>query len=857
MVEGSPPKSPEPADRPTPAPGTARAAPCQIAVKSAEGAGVRLIVILVGLSGSGKTTIATALAERLNWPFEEGDDLYSPAALAKLQVGHPPDERDRWPWLEKVAALIDQWRQLGTPGVIACSALRRSYRDFLTDGRPEVRVVYLRGDRTLLASRLAERKGPLRPPSLLDRQLDILEEPDPDENPIHVDVSHPIEDVVADILRELDPQLPADPSAVTARVDRPSVQWIDASVSAAPNEAMKTFGRAESPLAIEDYALIGDCRTAALVGRNGSIDWLCLPRFDSNACFATLLGTFEHGRWRICPADPKPRVSRAYRDGTMVLETVFETADGRVTLVDFMSIGQTNSSVIRLVKGERGKVAMRLHLTLRFDYGATVPWVTQLEDGSGLTAVAGPSRVAVRSPAALQGKNFATVAEFDVAEGECVPFVMTHGPSHLPPPPPLDWQATLQETESFWRGWSARCCYTGAWRQQVQRSLLTLKALSYAETGGIVAAPTTSLPEQLGGERNWDYRYCWLRDATLTLMALMSAGYREEAQAWRAWLQRSVAGSPHQLQIMYGLSGERQLLEWEVPWLPGYQGAAPVRVGNAAAGQLQLDVYGEVMDAICQSRKHGLAPAESAWPQQQRLIEHLERIWEQPDEGIWEVRGGRRHFTFSKIMAWVALDRTVRDAETFKLPAPLERWRQLRDHMHATICEQGFDRSRNTFTQSFGSSELDASLLLMPIMGFLPPDDPRVRDTVAAIEKELVVDGFVLRYRTKTGVDGLPPGEGVFLPCSFWLADNYTLQNRDAEASALFERLLSLRNDVGLLAEEYDPHARRQVGNFPQAFSHLALIGTALNLHDIGPAQQRATSRPGSTAAQQKAERRC
>jgi GH15 family glucan-1,4-alpha-glucosidase len=694
--------------------------------------------------------------------------------------------------------LIDKWRQLGTPGVIACSALRRSYRDFLTDGRPEVRVVYQRGDRTLLTSRLAARKEPARPSSLLERQLDILEEPDPDENSIHVDVGRTIEDVVADILRELDLQLPTDQSVVTTRAERTSiqadVQRTEGSIALGSDEAMDLPRKTESPLAIEDYALIGDCRTAALVGRNGSIDWLCLPRFDSNACFATLLGTFEHGRWRIYPADSKPRVSRAYRDDTMVLETVFETADGRVALIDFMPIGQANSSVIRLVKGQRGKVAMRLHLTLRFDYGATVPWVTRLEDGSGLSAVAGPSRVALRSPVALKGRNFATVAEFDVADGECVPFVLTHGPSHLPPPAALDWRVALEETESFWRDWSARCCYTGAWRQQVQRSLLTLEALSYAESGGIVAAPTTSLPEQLGGQRNWDYRYCWLRDATLTLMALMSAGYLDEAQAWRAWLQRSVAGSPHQLQIMYGLSGERQLLEWEVPC-----------IGNAAAGQLQLDVYGELMDAIYQSRQHGLAPAESAWPQQHRLIEHLEQIWEQPDEGIWEVRGGRRHFTFSKIMAWVALDRTVRDAERFKLPAPLERWRQLRDHMHAAICEQGFDGSRNTFTQSFGSSELDASLLLMPIMGFLPPDDPRVRGTVAAIEKELVVDGFVLRYRTKTGVDGLPPGEGVFLPCSFWLADNYTLQNRDAEASALFERLLSLRNDVGLLAEEYDP----------------------------------------------------
>jgi GH15 family glucan-1,4-alpha-glucosidase len=407
----------------------------------------------------------------------------------------------------------------------------------------------------------------------------------------------------------------------------------------------------------------------------------------------------------------------------------------------------------------------------------------------------------------------------------------------------------LQQTEAFWRGWSARCTYAGPRREAVQRSLLTLKALTYAATGGIVAAPTTSLPEQLGGQRNWDYRYCWLRDATFTLLALMSAGYLEEAQAWWAWLQRSVAGSPEQIQIVYGLSGERQLIEWEVPWLPGYRGAGPVRIGNAAADQLQLDVFGELVDATYQARKHFLAPVASAWAQQQTLIEHLEDIWELPDQGIWEVRGGRRQFTFSKVMAWVALDRSVRDAERFKLDAPLDRWRQVRDRVHATICKCGFDGRRNTFTQSFGSSELDASLLLMPMVGFLPPDDPRIRGTVAAIERELLVDGFVLRYRSNTEVDGLPPGEGVFLPCSFWLADSYTLQNRDAEARALFERLLSLRNDVGLLAEEYDPRARRQVGNFPQAFSHVALIGTALNLHEVGPAQRREPEAPPLTTS--------
>lgn len=591
------------------------------------------------------------------------------------------------------------------------------------------------------------------------------------------------------------------------------------------------------PLRIEDYAMIGDCRSAALVGRNGSIDWLCWPRFDSNACFAALLGTSEHGRWQICPVDPEPRISRAYLGDTLILETIFETAEGCVSLIDFMSIGTADPAVVRIVKGRRGKVAMCMHLVLRFDYGATVPWVTRLEDGGGLSAIAGPSRAELRTPVPLRGENFATLAEFDVAEGECVPFVLTHNPSHLPPPGPLNGRIALDETEAFWLGWAARCTYSGSRRGSVLRSLLTLKALTYADTGGIVAAPTTSLPEQLGGQRNWDYRFCWLRDATLTLMALLAAGYRDEADAWRAWLQRSVAGRPDQIQIMYGLSGERRLDEWEVPWLPGYQGATPVRIGNAAATQLQLDVYGEILDAVFQARKESLG---SAWAQQKTLVAHLEQIWREPDDGIWEVRGGRQQFTFSKVMAWVALDRSVRDAERFALQAPLKRWRHVRDQIHATVCEQGFDRGKNAFTQSLGSSELDASLMLMPVVGFLPANDPRVLGTVAAIERELTVDGLVIRYRAKTGVDGLPPGEGVFLPCSFWLADNYCLQNRDREAAALFERLLSLRNDVGLLSEEYDPQARRLAGNFPQAFSHLALIGTALNLHDTGPATLRA-----------------
>jgi carbohydrate kinase (thermoresistant glucokinase family) len=809
------------------------------------------ILIVVGVAGSGKTTIATALAQRLGWPLQEGDEL-DPPAVAKIHSGHPLSARDQWSWLTKVAAWIDGCRELGTGGVITCSALKRSYRDFLTRGRPQVRVVYLHGERLLIEGHRPAPKNRSTSPDILDRHFAILEEPDADEDPIIVDVSRAVEDIVVEILRELVPQETANRDNLVSPngIDRPAVPNVKpCGPQPHPGAAHRTSLGSDLPLKIEDYALIGDCTTAALVGRNGSIDWLCWPRFDSNALFAALLGTSEHGRWRIFPADPAPRVSRAYHHDTLVLETIFDTADGRVALIDFMPIGSASSSVVRMVKGLRGKMAMQFHLALRFDYGTTVPWVTQLPDGSGLSAIAGASQVVLRTPIPLQGKDFATVAEFEVAEGECVPFVLTHGPSHLPTPPAIDASALLRKTESFWRDWSGRCSYAGPWDDAVKRSLLTLKALTYAESGGIIAAPTTSLPEQLGGERNWDYRYCWLQDATFTLMALVTAGYRDEAQAWGQWLRRTVAGSPHQLQIMYGLSGERQLIEWEVPWLPGYQGASPVRIGNAASTQLQLDVYGELIDAIYQGRTLGLAPIGSGWAVQQKLVEHLEQIWEQPDDGIWEVRGGRRQFTFSKIMAWVAMDRTVRDAERFNFQAPLERWRKVRDRMHATICGLGFDGERNAFTQSFGSGELDASLLLIPLVGFLPADDPRVRGTVAAIERELMIDGLVLRYRSETDVDGLPPGEGVFLPCSFWLANNYKLQQRDAEACALFERLLSLRNDVGLLAEEYDPKSQRQLGNFPQAFSHLALIGTALSLHDIGPAQQRGQgSRPADPA---------
>jgi carbohydrate kinase (thermoresistant glucokinase family) len=815
-------------------------------------ADVRPILIVAGVSGSGKTTIATALAQRLGLPFAEGGELHPSAHIAKVHTVHPLDDRQWWSWLEKIATWIDGCRQLGTGGVITSPVLRRSHRDFLTRGRPDVRIVYLHGERALIASRLAAREEHSTLLSLLDHQFSILEAPEPDEDPILIDVSRPVEDIVAEILRTLTLEVRENPSDIvdrgsSERPASPRVTPFEPQSHPSTVAVRRPFIGSDLPLDIEDYALIGDCTTAALVGRNGSIDWLCWPRFDSSALFAALLGTSEHGRRRISPADPTLRTSRAYHDDTLVLETVFDTANGSVALIDFMPMGQARSSVIRLVKGRRGKVAMQMHLALRFDYGITVPWVTQLEEGSGVRAIAGANLAVLRSPVPLQGENFATVAEFDVAEGECVPFVLTRGESHLPTPSEINWNAALQETESFRRDWSSRCSHVGPWREAVKRSLLTLKALTFADTGGIVAALTTSLPEQLGGERNWDYRFCWLRDATFTLMALVSAGYRDEARAWGQWLRRTVAGSPHQLQIMYGLSGERQLIEWEVPWLPGYRGAAPVRVGNAASAQLQLDVYGELIDALHQGRTLDLAPVGSGWPLQQKLIEHLEQIWEQPDEGIWEVRGGRRHFTFSKVMAWVALDRTVRDAERFKFSGPLESWRKVRDRMHATICERGFDSERNTFTQSFGSSELDASLLLIPLVGFLPADDPRVRGTVAAIERELMVDGLVLRYRTVTDIDGLAPGEGVFLPCSFWLANNYKLQHRDAEARALFERLLSLRNDVGLLAEEYDPKAQRQLGNFPQAFSHLALIGTALSLHDVGPAQQRGQgAKPGS-----------
>jgi len=598
---------------------------------------------------------------------------------------------------------------------------------------------------------------------------------------------------------------------------------------------------------IEDYGLIGDCHTAALVSKAGSIDWLCWPRFDNSACFAALLGSPANGRWRITPADAPVNVTRRYRPGTMILETLFETASGSAVLIDFMAIGK--NSVVRIVEGRTGTVDMLLDLALRFEYGCAVPWVTQLDHGRGILAIAGPDQVALHSEVRLHGRAMTTVSSFKTEAGKRTRFVLSHAMSHLDPPVPPDADQALNDTSAFWTAWSARGTYHGTYHAEVNRSLLTLKALSYAPTGGIVAAPTTSLPEQAGGARNWDYRFCWLRDATFTLLALMQAGYREEAQAWGAWLRRSVAGSPAQLQILYGLAGERWVQEWEVPWLSGYQGASPVRVGNAASAQLQLDIYGELIDALFQEAVLGLAPPSESWALQRALVIHLEEIWQLPDESIWEVRGGAQNFTFSKVMIWVAVDRAIRGAETFKLPAPLERWRALRTRIHEAVCLNGFNVERDSFVQYFGGDTLDASLLLLPMVGFLPPEDPRIRSTVAAIGRDLMVDGLIRRYNTSETADGLTGSEGVFLACSFWYVDNLALQGRHQEARQMFGRLLGLCNDVGLLAEEYDPVGRRQLGNFPQAFSHLALITTALNLDSRDPpAEQR--RQPNEAAAE-------
>ena len=590
---------------------------------------------------------------------------------------------------------------------------------------------------------------------------------------------------------------------------------------------------------IEDYALIGDCDTAALVGRDGSIDWLCLPRFDSDSCFAALLGSSENGRWMIAP-QAAARVSRRYRDDTLILETTFETDEGVVRLIDFMPLKRSTSSIVRIAAGVSGQVQLTSDLIMRFDYGLTVPWVSRAGDDIH-KAVAGPQTLFLKSPVRHLGKDLRTVSQFTVAAGDQVPFVLTHAPSHLPPPELPDAFAALQDTERSWHEWCARCKSSGRWSEAVLRSLITLKALTFAPTGGIVAAPTTSLPERIGGERNWDYRYCWIRDATLTLLALMGSGYLEEASAWRDWLVRAVAGSPAQMQIMYGVAGERRLWEWEVPWLAGYEGSKPVRVGNAAYGQLQLDVFGEMIDALYQARRGGLPANERAWAVELAVLEYLASAWRKPDQGIWEVRSGPQHFTYSKMMAWVAFDRAVKTVKEFGLQGPVEEWQKLQKEIHADVCSKGYSSKLKCFVQAYGTEELDASLLLMPAVGFLPADDPRVQKTVEAIEKRLAVNGLVRRYDTRSAEDGLPPGEGVFLACSFWLADAYFLLGRVEEAEKLFERLLSLRNDVGLLSEQYDVQLNRLTGNFPQAFSHISLINTAHNLsHFEKPAEERA-----------------
>jgi GH15 family glucan-1,4-alpha-glucosidase len=595
------------------------------------------------------------------------------------------------------------------------------------------------------------------------------------------------------------------------------------------------------PLRIEDYAIIGDCETAALVGRDGSIDWLCWPRFDSDACFAALLGSSDNGRWSIVATSPNPLVARRYHPDTLVLETRIETDTGAATLTEFMPPRVAHSHLIRLLTVERGSVAFETELVIRFGYGATLPWVTRTERGE-LRAVAGPDMLLMRSSIPLHGENFRTVGRFTLNAGESASFVLTYSPSHLPDPPPVDAAKLLAATTAFWRKWTSVCQIEGTHTEAVKRSLITLKALTYAPTGGLVAAATTSLPEQLGGARNWDYRYCWLRDATLTLLAFMNTGYYDEAQAWRAWLLRAAAGAPGQMQIMYGLAGERRLAEIELPWLPGYERSKPVRIGNDAHSQLQLDVYGELLDALHQARKGALAPDESGWALQKAVLADLEERWREPDRGMWEVRSEPQHFTYSKVMVWVAFDRAIKSAESFGLQGPTDRWRELRDEIHADVCRSGFDADLNAFVRSYGSRELDASLLLMPAVGFLPAHDPRVRGTIDAIERHLVADGFVRRYDTARNRDGLPAGEGAFLACSFWLVDAYVLLGRLDDAHRLFERLLALRNDLGLLSEEYDPAAGRLVGNFPQAFSHLALVNSACNLARVNkPADQRAS----------------
>jgi GH15 family glucan-1,4-alpha-glucosidase len=592
---------------------------------------------------------------------------------------------------------------------------------------------------------------------------------------------------------------------------------------------------------IEDYALLGDLQTAALIDRRGSIDWCCFPRFDSGACFAALLGGPENGRWLLAPATEISRHERRYRHDTLILESIFETAEGRIRAIDFMPRRGVTPDIVRIVEGLDGSVPMRSELVIRFDYGRIVPWVRRV-DGARL-AVAGPDALCFRTPVDVRGEDMSTVSEFTLEEGQRVPFVLTWFPSHEQRPDEVDAEEALADTEAFWLGWADACEHQGDYHEEIHQSLLVLKALTYAPTGGTVAAATTSLPERIGGVRNWDYRFCWLRDASLTLLAMLNAGYRDEAQAWREWLLRAVAGDPADVQVMYGIAGERRLDERELEWLPGFGGSRPVRVGNAASTQLQLDVYGELLDSAYQTIAHGTEPSEFGWALLRKLLAWLEDGWREKDSGIWEVRGPARHFTHSKVMSWVAFDRAVRLCDERGRDGPVERWRASRDEIHADVLTNGWSERKQAFTQSYGADELDAAVLMMPLVGFLPATDPRVVSTVDAVRRELTVDGLVLRYHPEeSGVDGLPAGEGVFLACTFWLVMVLELQGLHDEARELFERLLDLRNDVGLLAEEYDPITGRQLGNFPQAFTHLALVSAALALSDGRPLREPAAA---------------
>ena len=596
------------------------------------------------------------------------------------------------------------------------------------------------------------------------------------------------------------------------------------------------------PSKIEDYALIGDLQTCALVARDGSIDWLCLPHFDSPACFAALLGEPKHGRWQIAPQSNVRETRRRYRGDSLILESEVECDAGRVRIIDFMPIRTSVADLVRIVEGIEGTVPMRMDLQIRFDYGSIVPWVRAID--RGIRAIAGPDTLYCRADVPMRGEGMSTVAEFEVSPGQRVTFDLTWTETYGSHPEPEDAHVRLEQTVEFWREWSSRCTYDGPWSEAVMRSLITLKALTYAPTGGLVAAATTSLPERIGGIRNWDYRHCWLRDATFSLYALTVGGYTDEAVAWREWLVNSVAGRPQELQIMYGVRGERHLNEIEIDWLPGYEGSRPVRVGNAAFRQHQLDVYGEVMDVLHLTRRLGLPPNEDAWRVQCAIMKFLETGWKEPDEGIWEVRGPRRQFTHSKVMAWVAFDRSVAAVERFGQRGPVDRWRAVRDEIKAEVLEKGFDRDLNAFVQFYGGSSADGSLLMLPEVGFIAADDPRMVGTVDLIRRQLDSDGLIKRYPTSPEIDGLPPGEGSFLLCTFWLADVLALQGKHDEAAEIFERLLALRNDVGLLAEQYDPIAGRQLGNFPQAFSHVGLINTARNLHrGGGPAEDRQGNR--------------